>query len=149
MAEAIKTRRGKSKGALTLPLYTEGAENVVWVNGFSYLSTTRTKEAGDLKISVSGGTGHFVTDATVDLTPFTKLYVDYDAVGSGNVYAGFMVSSEKLTEQQDASYGTTVAAARSTKSIDISSINSSKYIKLYCGNSSGTVYARFYKIWLE
>jgi hypothetical protein len=160
---------GIAPAKAVLNLYTNGTENVNWEKGIDEVtgldvgvnSRTLTEGVDFATIQIVsepnvGATSElaYVTNATVDVTDYTNVYVDWEAVSAGeyalivdDVRAGGIATFDAR-----ALYGT--GTGRKTTSLSISALSGGKYIRV---NSLTDVLApdtanttiRIHRVWLE
>jgi hypothetical protein len=134
-----------------VPLYTNGIENVAWVNGIC-TNGTLTKQSTYLQ--VQGATSSctaFVTNTVIPIN-FKKLYVDWEVVSaSGNQCTDFMVSTVKM----DSSFVSRMQIGagvfvRRIDLIDVSALSGSYYIKVMAEDADGSsMTIKVYHVWGE
>jgi hypothetical protein len=156
-------------GVATLPLYTEGTENVSWVKGID--SRTGSGFGGSSKTYTEGGsyitlqidntpTGFItvniagVTDSTVDVTNYTTAYVDWEVISEGSFF--LIVDDDKDGDYNDfdarVTYGS--GTGRKTSSISISGLSGSHYVRVNAYNATvgpneELSEIRVHRVWLE
>jgi hypothetical protein len=158
-----------SASPITLKLYTSGTEDVSWVkgidsqvgSGFGSSVNTYTEGGSYITLAVYTEPVGFVTsdlatvtNATVDITGYKRVYVDWEAIKEG-VYA-LIVDGTKLGDIADfeakATYG--AGTTRKITALAINALTGSKYIRI---NSSATTTGgdiddyeiRIHRVWLE
>ena len=160
MGEGFKIQRQLPIFDTNIYLYNEGDERTALTGGWSAVTTqgsaTETKNADNLYVVCTSfySAGMFVTANTVDLTNYSKIKIEYKG-SSQNGWCCLGVGSSKTLnahlDNNTAGLVLATSAVKATAEIDISSINSSLYIKFGTG-SGGTAphsYGNAYKMWLE
>jgi hypothetical protein len=154
---------------IRLPLYTEGTENVSWVkgidsqtgSGFGTSANTYTEGGSYITLMiVNEPTGFItadiagVTNSTIDVTPYTTAYVDWEAISEGTF--ALIVSTEKDddTEEFDAKVTYGSGTGRKTSSVSISGLSGSHYVRVNAravttSPNTTTREIRIHKVWLE
>jgi predicted TIM-barrel enzyme len=156
-------------GVATLPLYTEGTENVSWVQGIN--SRTGSGFGGSSRSYTEGGsyitleidntpTGFItadvagVTNSTVDVTSYTTAYVDWEVISEGTF--ALIVSTEKDDDinEFDAKVTYGAGTGRKTSSVSISGLSGSHYVRVnaYAVTTAPDeefIQIRVHRVWLE
>ena len=137
-------------------LYNEGVENVAWVTGYSAGTTgnTQSKEATYLHLeALSIGQRTYVTDAVVDLTSISTIWVDWVNTGDAGMYSCLVASTNKTASYTTYNARTLVTGAfvRGTNSLDVSGLSGNHYIRVHASGVVGFIYSKIkaYKVWLE
>lgn len=140
-------------------LYDYGVENVPIVRGYTSTTTNSfQKNADNIELYKTSG-GHaitFVTSIPIDVSNYSKLYVEWEKTGEGTT--GTPLSTIGLsTNKSDSSYDLVYFSkenffSKEIVSLDISSLEGEVYIKgrnsvKFSGGTVSRLY--FYKIWLE
>ena len=158
-----------TSGVITLPLYTNGTENVSWVlgidnqSGLGFGSSVNTYTEGasfiTLKI-VNEPTGFItsdlssVTNATVNLTGYKRVVIDWEVISGGSF--SLIVSTEKFDDitvfDAKADYG--AGTGRKTTSLAINALSGSYYVRVNARSvtsapSTSNIEIRIHKVWLE
>ena len=150
-------------------LYTSGTEDVSWVkgidsqtgSGFGSSANTYTEGGSYITLAIYNEPTGFitsnlatVTNATVDITGYKRVYVDWEAIKEG-VYA-LIVDDTKLGDIDDfeakATYGS--GTTRKITALAINALTGSKHIRI---NSRATTPSgdiddfeiRIHRVWLE
>ena len=89
MGEGFKIRRQLPIFDTNIYLYNEGDECTAltggYVQGFTYVSPSYSKQATYLQIvSAAGGVGRYTSNNKVDLTSYSKLYIDLSMTLTGS-----------------------------------------------------------------
>ena len=156
-------------GVATLPLYTEGTENVSWVkgidertgSGFGGSSKTYTEGGSYITLQINNTPTGFmtaniagVTDSTVDVTNYTTAYVDWEVINAGTF--ALIVSTEKDDDinEFDAKVSYGAGTGRKTSSVSISGLSGSHYVRVNAyaittGPDEEFIEIRIHRVWLE
>ena len=139
-----------------LKLYTLGVEDVAWVVGYSNGSGSQSKESDHLYVYAYGGGAErtYVTDLAVNLTAYSKLWIDWsgssDPDGAVRLVASTSKTSSSATYNARLSKGGSFS--RREDSLDVSGLSGDHYIRIHAAGTSEADYSatlRTYKIWLE
>lgn len=150
-------------------LYTSGTEDVSWVKGID--SQTGSGLGSSANTYTEGGsyitlkifnepTGFItsnlatVTDATVDITGYKRVYVDWEVI-SGGTFA-LIVDGDKTGDidnfEAKATYG--AGTGRKITALAINALTGSKYIRVNAWASTSApdveeIEIRIHRVWLE
>jgi hypothetical protein len=153
---------------ITLKLYTSGTEDVSWVKGIDSVTGSGTVGGGTL---TEGGsyatlvidnqpTGFmttniaYVTNSTVDITDYKRVYVDWEVINEGSFY--LIVDGDKNGDYNNfdarVSYG--AGTGRKTSVLAINALTGSKYIRVNAyqattGPDVEYTEIRIHRVWLE
>lgn len=148
-------------GDLKLPLYTLGAESELFVEGFSRGNGSQSKEFDHLYIygrDTSGfGERSYVTDNVIDLSGYSKIFIDWENTGDENTSNNSTLIADSL--QSFAFNGSVSAKLQKQESfnrivdeLDVSSLSGDYYIGVNAADSAAsgvTSELQVYRIWLE
>ena len=141
--------------------YTDGVEDVEWVEGYTVALGSQSKEIDYLHLQTAYDIGSsfrtYVTNVAVNLTNINTLYIEWENAGNpeniGNC-SYFIASSSKMdgVDVYDAILSKTLSFSKVTNSLDVSGLSGSYYIRVHAGDtvSSGiTSLIKTYKVWGE
>ena len=156
-------------GVATLPLYTEGTENVSWVqginsrsgSGFGGSSRSYTEGGSYITLEIDNTPTGFitanvagVTNSTVDVTNYTTAYVEWEVISEGTF--ALIVSTEKNDDIDvfDAKVTYGAGTGRKTSSVSISGLSGSHYVRVnaYAVTNAPDeefIEIRVHRVWLE
>lgn len=156
-------------GVATLPLYTEGTENVSWVqgidartgSGFGGSSRSYTEGGSYITLEIDNTPTGFitadvagVTNSTVDVTSYTTAYVDWEVISEGTF--ALIVSTEKNDDinEFDAKVTYGDGTGRKTSSVSISGLSGSHYVRVNAravttAPNESFIQIRVHRVWLE
>jgi hypothetical protein len=168
--KSIFTQYGVLASSLIrLPLYTEGTENVSWVqginersgSGFGGSSRSYTEISSYFRLIIDNTPTGFitadvagVTDSGVDVTNYTTAYVDWEVINAGTF--ALIVSTEKDDDINEfdakVSYGS--GTGRKTSSVSISGLSGSYYVRVNAravtaAPDESFIQIRVHRVWLE
>lgn len=165
MGEGFKIRRQLPIFDTNIYLYNEGDECTAltggYVQGFTYVSPSYSKQATYLQIvSAAGGVGRYTSNNKVDLTSYSKLYIDLSMTLTGSgTYSNclLVVSNDKTLETHVAYVGyikntgsTALTLTNQIYELDVSALNGSYYVQFHIAAASGlNNTGKCHKIWVE
>jgi hypothetical protein len=158
-----------TSGVTKLLLYTEGTENVSWVkgidtqtgSGFGDSANTYTEGASFITLHIFNEPVGFitsnlaaVTDSTIDLTPYKRVFVDWEVISAGSF--ALIVDSDDEGDINDFAAKVTYGAGtgRKVSSVAINAINASRYVRINAFETTSslgveTSEIRIHRVWLE
>lgn len=143
-------------------LYNLGVEVVAWVAGHAYGDYIRSKNADHLYLNAMGNSDPlvssevaYVTDATQNLTNYSKLKIDW--MNDGSVTSGnhsILVASTNKTANwgtYDACYFKQSSFSRQIDEVDISGLSGDFYVRVHAYMTAEDFFSvvKVYKVWLE
>lgn len=139
-------------------LYRLGTKDVAWVNYNLVGTSTFTDEVLDGYISINAqiAEGMSVTDAAIDLTAYSKLYVAWQGSLGGGMSNNFSIIASTVKEDRYTSYNARIsrsAAFVNVESLDISALTGNHYVRYHAyshyDGETNYVNLRVYAVWLE
>lgn len=141
------------------PYYTEGTENVDWINGSPVVNFNASYMGVTTLTSTAIVDAYAVTNSTVNLTNINTIYIDLSSSRSASVPkltgVTICISSTKLGAHTTYNAYTTASKALSRQilSVDVSGLSGSYYIRIHAhkgGSTSSSYYAvNVYNVWGE
>lgn len=125
--------------------YTNGKENVPWVEGYSLSTGVVSKEADHLSLSTtrtgveSESWRAFVTDVPVDLTRIKTLEVSWESVGVDDGLGAYLIASTNKTGTVSAQNARLIVGGLfsvKTSTLDVSALSGLYYLRIHASSNS-------------
>lgn len=116
--------------------YNESVEDVAWVVGYSSGTGAQSKEADHLYLEAAKANNcdrTYVTNVSIDLTPYSYLLVEWDSNGTNPYATRFSAGTVKMTRarlDEDVKGGGPGVWGRHYTWLDVSAVNENRYIKV-------------------
>lgn len=135
---------GENIPFLYRPWYDAGESENYWTSGISSNSGSRTKNASNMVVEVSGNSSNtadysWATTQTLNLSNYSTLEIEWENTGGSNATSAFLVGGTQIDGYgaNQATVELTGSFTQQTDSLDVSGITSNLYIRVHAVDTDG------------